>query len=244
MDDKELELKKKSVVASVTPETINEYTEAQIKEIHEKYSKIIKTMYAHGIMADTKLINDAFQFAMEKHKGALRKNKEPYILHPIAVAQILADLGFESDLVAAALLHDVVEDCGVTVEYLMERYGKVVADTVDALSAVNVITSSDPEMEKKDVDVLSDVKLLNEIEKNPKAIYVKIADRIHNLTTINAFPYAKQRAKAQHTRDILIPLARKMGVYRLIYELEDLCFGIENSECYKAVNTHSSFTIK
>ena len=235
MDAKELELKKKSVVASVTPETINEYTEAQVKEIHEKYSKIIKTMYAHGIMADTKLINDAFQFAMEKHKGALRKNKEPYILHPIAVAQILADLGFESDLVAAALLHDVVEDCGVTVEYLMERYGKVVADTVDALSAVNVITSSDPEMEKKDVDVLSDVKLLNEIEKNPKAIYVKIADRIHNLTTINAFPYAKQRAKAQHTRDILIPLARKMGVYRLIYELEDLCFGIENPECYKAV---------
>ena len=235
MDDKELELKKKSVVASVTPETINEYTEAQIKEIHEKYSEIIKTMYAHGIMADTKLINDAFQFAMEKHKGALRKNKEPYILHPIAVARILADLGFESDLVAAALLHDVVEDCGVTVEYLMERYGKIVADTVDALSAVNVITSSDPEMEKKDVDVLSDVKLLNEIEKNPKAIYVKIADRIHNLTTINAFPYAKQRAKAQHTRDILIPLARKMGVYRLIYELEDLCFEIENPECYKAV---------
>ena len=186
-------------------------------------------------MADTKLINDAFQFAMEKHKGAMRKNKEPYILHPIAVAQILADLGFESDLVAAALLHDVVEDCDVTVEYLMERFGKIVADTVDALSAVNVITSGDPEMEKKDIDVLSDVKLLNEIEKNPKAIYVKIADRIHNLTTIAAFPYTKQRAKAQHTREILIPLARKMGVFRLIYELEDLCFGIENPECYRVV---------
>lgn len=186
-------------------------------------------------MADTKLINDAFQFAMEKHKGAMRKNKEPYILHPIAVAQILADLGFESDLVAAALLHDVVEDCDVTVEYLMERFGKIVADTVDALSAVNVITSGNPEMEKKDIDVLSDVKLLNEIEKNPKAIYVKIADRIHNLTTIAAFPYTKQRAKAQHTREILIPLARKMGVFRLIYELEDLCFGIENPECYRVV---------
>lgn len=117
----------------------------------------------------------------------------------------------------------------------MERFGKIVADTVDALSAVNVITSGDPEMEKKDIDVLSDVKLLNEIEKNPKAIYVKIADRIHNLTTIAAFPYTKQRAKAQHTREILIPLARKMGVFRLIYELEDLCFGIENPECYRVV---------
>lgn len=235
MEDRLLAEKKTRVVDTIAPETVNEYTEEQIKEIHEKYGRIIKTMHAHGVMADTKLINDAFQFAMEKHKGALRKDKVPYILHPIAVAQILADLGFESDLVAAALLHDVVEDCDVTVEYLMERYGKVVADTVDALSAVNVITSSDPEMEKKDVDVLSDVKLLNEIEKNPKAIYVKIADRMHNLTTIGVFPYAKQRAKAQHTREILIPLARKMGVYRLIYELEDLCFGIENPECYKNV---------
>lgn len=235
MEDRLLAEKKTRVVDTIAPETVNEYTEEQIKEIHEKYGRIIKTMLAHGVMADTKLINDAFQFAMEKHKGALRKDKVPYILHPIAVAQILADLGFESDLVAAALLHDVVEDCDVTVEYLMERYGKVVADTVDALSAVNVITSSDPEMEKKDVDVLSDVKMLNEIEKNPKAIYVKIADRMHNLTTIGVFPYAKQRAKAQHTREILIPLARKMGVYRLIYELEDLCFGIENPECYKNV---------
>lgn len=232
MEDRLLARKTASDV--VAPETVNEYTEEQIKEIHEKYGKIIKTMYAHGVMADTKLKNDAFQFAMEKHKGAMRKNKEPYILHPIAVTQILADLGFESDLVAAALLHDVVEDCDVTVEYLMERFGKIVADTVDALSAVNVITSGDPEMEKKDIDVLSDVKLLNEIEKNPKAIYVKIADRIHNLTTIVAFPYTKQRAKAQHTREILIPLARKMGVvFRLIYELEDLCFGIENPECYR-----------
>ncbi len=235
MEDKKLALKKVSVVDAEAPEMMNEYTEEQIREIHEKYGRIIKTMYAHGVMADTKLINDAFQFAMEKHKGVLRKNKEPYILHPIAVAQILADLGFESDLVAAALLHDVVEDCNVTIEYLMERYGKVIADTVEALSAVNVITSSDPEMEKRDVDVLSDVKLLNEIEKNPKAVYVKIADRIHNLTTIGAFPYAKQRAKAQHTRDILIPLAQKMGVYSLIYELEDLCFSIENPECYKSV---------
>ena len=235
MEDRLLALKKTKNVNTAAPEMVEEYTEEQIKEIHEKYSRIIKTMYAHGVMADTKLLNDAFQFAMEKHKGALRKNKEPYILHPIAVAQILADLGFESDLVAAALLHDVVEDCDVTVEYLTERFGKNVADTVDALSAVNVITSADPEMEKKDVDVLSDVKLLNEIEKNPKAIYVKIADRMHNLTTIGAFPYAKQRAKAQHTREILIPLARKMGVYRLIYELEDLCFGIENPECYRAV---------
>lgn len=234
-DDRLLAEKRTRVVDTVAPEMVNEYTEEQIKEIHEKYSRIIKTMHAHGVMTDTKLINDAFQFAMEKHKGALRKDKVPYILHPIAVAQILADLGFESDLVAAALLHDVVEDCDVTVEYLMERYGKVVADTVDALSAVNVITSSDPEMEKKDVDVLSDVKLLNEIEKNPKAIYVKIADRMHNLTTIGVFPYAKQRAKAQHTREILIPLAHKMGIYRLIYELEDLCFGIENPECYKNV---------
>lgn len=235
MEDRLLAEKRRRVVDTVAPEMVNEYTEEQIKEIHEKYSRIIKTMHTHGVMTDTKLINDAFQFAMEKHKGVLRKDKVPYILHPIAVAQILADLGFESDLVAAALLHDVVEDCDVTVEYLMERYGKVVADTVDALSAVNVITSSDPEMEKKDVDVLSDVKLLNEIEKNPKAIYVKIADRMHNLTTIGVFPYAKQRAKAQHTREILIPLARKMGIYRLIYELEDLCFGIENPECYKNV---------
>ena len=149
-------------------------------------------MYAHGVMADTKLINDAFQFAMEKHKGVLRKNKEPYILHPIAVAQILADLGFESDLVAAALLHDVVEDCNVTIEYLMERYGKVIADTVEALSAVNVITSSDPEMEKRDVDVLSDVKLLNEIEKNPKAVYVQNKEQRHSIQEISLFRWRKK----------------------------------------------------
>ena len=129
----------------------------------------------------------------------------------------------------------MVEDCGVTVEELVERFGKNVADTVDALSAVNAATSPDPEIEKKDMDVLSDTKLMEAIENNPKALYIKMADRIHNLRTIDSFSYTKQRAKAQHTRNVLIPLARKMGVFRLIYELEDLCFQIENPECYKIV---------
>ena len=213
----------------------NGYNEVQKNHIHEGYSKLIKDLMKRGL-PDTKLLNDAFRFAMEKHSGVFRRSGEPYMEHPLAVAQILVDLGFESDMVAAALLHDVIEDCDVKVEELTERFGKPVADIVDALSAVNAATGADSEMAKSEIDILSDVKLLRSIEEDPKALYIKLADRIHNLRTIGVFPYTKQREKAQHTRTILIPLAKRMGVFQLVDILEDLCFQIENPDCYRIVN--------
>lgn len=214
---------------------INSFSEEEKNRIHGRLTKITKTLMQHSI-PDTKLINDAFQFALSKHGDARRRTKEPYIEHPLSVAQILVDLGFESDMVAAALLHDVVEDCGVTVEELADRFGRSVADLVDALSAVNVLTDRDTEMGKEDVDTLSDIKLLKAIEQNPKALYIKLADRIHNLETISVFSYTKQMQKVEHTRKILIPLAKKNGVFQLVDKLEDLCFSIENPDCYKVVS--------
>jgi len=220
-----------NVVQEITKES---YSVEERNHIHESYRRIVKDLQKRGL-PDTRLLNSAFKFALEKHGNARRKTGEPYIEHPLAVAHLLANIGFESDMIASGILHDIIEDCDVTVEQLTERFGKNVADTVDALSAVNSITAIDPETAKLDIDVESDIKLLEAINKNPKALYIKLADRINNLRTIDVFSYDKKKAKAEHTRRILIPLAKQMRVFQLVDVLDDLCFKIENPNCYNRV---------
>ena len=209
---------------------------AERNRVMELYRDILLRACARSV-PDTPLLNRAFSFALDKHKGQRRKGGEPYIVHPLETARILADAGFESEILAAALLHDVIEDCGVTRDELSGEFGEQVADIVDAVSQVDILTVPDPEMSKEDLDILSDTKLLNEIRihQNRKAFYIKLADRIHNLRTIDVFPHDKQVAKAVHTRRVLIPAAKALHVTMMVDELEALCLKIENPEAYQVI---------
>ena len=176
--------------------------------------------------ADRDGIKRAYAFANEKHGGTRRKSGEPYINHCLRTARLLAEHGFDSICLIAALLHDVVEDCDVTLTQIREMFGREAARTVDAVTSLSDRDYDGCKLTKKQRDILSDAKLLNKM--NTRALYVKIADRIDNLSTISCFSEEKRLLKAQHTREMLIPLAQKAGAFYFVDQLEDLCFRIEH----------------
>ena len=206
------------------------------KRAEELFMEIIVEMRKR-LHPDTVLLRKAFTFSGMHHVNRRRLNGEPFIYHPLEVGKILAEAGFENDLVAAGILHDMMEECGVERETLVQKFGSVVAEIVDAISDVNASVSQSPNLTKLERDVLADVKLLIEVKKkgNLKAFYVKLAERIHNLRTINCFPEEKQLAKAMHTRLILIPEAKRLHIFELVNILESLCLEIEDPRVYKQI---------
>ena len=176
--------------------------------------------------ADRDDIKRAYAFADEKHSGVSRKSGEPYINHCLRAARLLAEYGFDSECLTAALLHDVVEDCDVTNRQIREMFGREVAKTVDAVTALSDRDYDGRKLTKKQRDILSDAKFLN--KANTRALYVKIADRIDNLSTIACFSEEKRLLKARHTREMLIPLAQKARAFFFVDWLEELCFRIEH----------------
>ena len=176
--------------------------------------------------ADRDDIKRAYAFAEEMHSGTLRISGEPYINHCLRTARLLAEYGFESEYLTAALLHDVVEDCNVTIRQIGEMFGRDVAKTVDAVTALSDRDYDGRKLTIKQRDILSDAKFLN--KANTRALYVKIADRIDNLSTIACRSEEKRILKAQHTREMLIPLAQKAQAFFFVDWLEELCFRIEH----------------
>jgi GTP diphosphokinase / guanosine-3',5'-bis(diphosphate) 3'-diphosphatase len=182
-------------------------------------------------MINVGMLNVAFKEAKEAHRGQFRKSNEPYIFHPVEVMRILAQLGFESNILAAALLHDVVEDNpNFTYDKVREISNREVADIVDAVTSIK--KDLHPGLSKNDIDTMSFVKLFNSAQKNKFAFYIKLADRIHNLRTIQSMDSEKQMKKAIETETILLPIARELNANFFISELEDLCFSIRNPDMY------------
>ena len=171
-------------------------------------------------------IKKAYEFAAEKHAGVLRGSGEPYINHPLRVARLVAEWGFESEVIIACFLHDVVEDCDVSLSYIEEQYGSNVADIVDTVTALSDKDFTDYTPSKEQLDLLSDARLQKKMSL--PALYVKIADRIDNLNTLFGVKEEKRIPKAEHTREIIIPLAAKAKAYRFVSELEELCFQVEH----------------
>lgn len=204
--------------------------------VERTFNAIVNEMKKHGL-PDVGLLKRAFELADEQHAGTRRKTGEPYIMHPLQVAKILADCGHESDMVAAALLHDVIEDCNVDKHDLEMTFGINIADIVDAVTKVSAFMAPEENMSKLDLDAMSDIKFLTESAKVKKAVYIKCADRIHNLRTISIFPEEQQREKAYHTRNIIIPAAKKLHIHNLVDILSTLCFQIENPGKYKEIKS-------
>ncbi len=184
----------------------------------------------------TDLIEKAYIFAKNAHKDQIRKDGTPYITHPVSVALILAKLGFNEDVVSAALLHDVVEDCGVTINDLTLEFNSNVAELVDCVSAIDkekfVFDKDDLyeslDFEKQSIEEQSFKKLIAIGKKNPLGFSIKFADRLHNLRTISTFDYSKQLEKVKETERWIVPIAKTLNAEYFYRSIKNECFKIKN----------------
>ena len=177
-------------------------------------------------------VEDAYHFAATYHRDQRRRSGEPYINHPVEVALILAkDLHMDADTVCAALLHDTVEDTSATLDDLAERYGKVVAELVDGVTKLTNITVSN--MDEK--QALNLRKMVLAMSKDIRVVIIKIADRLHNMRTLAALPPHKRTFKSRETMDVYAPLADRLGISSIKWELEDLAFFYLEPEEYERI---------
>jgi GTP pyrophosphokinase len=181
---------------------------------------------------DRELLSRAYRFSEQAHRGQLRNSGDPYITHSVEVAKILAELQLDSITVAAGLLHDVIEDTKLTLADVDAEFGKPIADIVDGLTKIAKLPSGGSTQERQ---VESYRKLLLSIAKDARVIIVKLADRLHNMRTLDWLPPEKRRRIAQETRDLYAPLAHRFGMAKLRWELEDLAFKHLESEEYKSL---------
>src|SRR3954471_3120640 len=179
--------------------------------------------------ADLGLLQRAYDVAAEKHEGQKRKSGDPYITHPLAVATILAELGMDTTTLVAALLHDTVEDTGYAVESLKADFGEKVAELVDGVTKLDKVklgTSAEAETIRKMVIAMA---------KDPRVLVIKLADRLHNMRTMRFLPPEKQARKARETLEVLAPLAHRLGMATVKWELEDLAFAILQPKKYDEI---------
>ncbi|MBN9425614.1 MAG: bifunctional (p)ppGpp synthetase/guanosine-3',5'-bis(diphosphate) 3'-pyrophosphohydrolase [Burkholderiales bacterium] len=169
---------------------------------------------------DLKRIREAYRFSDEAHLGQFRSSGEPYISHPIAVAEILTQWKLDADSLMAALLHDVIEDTAVAKQVLIERFGIPVAELVDGLSKLERVEFASKEQQQAE----SFRKMLLAMARDVRVILIKLADRLHNMQTLDAVPRDKQRRIARETLDIYAPIANRLGLHELFRELVDLSF--------------------
>ena len=195
-----------------------------LNDIMNLYSKNHKVGNKHDIKR-------AFEYASDKHEGITRGTGEAYICHPLRVAKLVTEWGFESDVIIAALLHDVVEDCDTPLSEIENLFGTNVSDIVDVVTALSDKDFTDHTLTKAQRDLLSDAKLQEKI--NDKALYVKIADRIDNLNTLSGVKESKRIPKAEHTREIIIPIVKLENAYHFVDVLEELCFQTEHPKMYE-----------
>ncbi len=200
-------------------ELTQEFIEAENKELTRQYKKLLRISYQTLTTDDKKMIRKAFDVAVDAHKTQRRKSGEAYIFHPLAVAQIVAsEIGLDATSIASALLHDVVEDTEYTLIDLEQMFGETVARIVDGLTKISNLKKN------RDVSLQAENfrKMLLTINDDPRVIIIKIADRLHNMQTMDAMRPDKQAKIASETLYIYAPLAHRMGLYNIKTELEDL----------------------
>jgi len=209
-----------------------EYTatiEEENKEIAKRYKDLLKGTYEILSKEDKELIRKAFDIAVDAHSSQRRKTGEPYIYHPIAVAKIVAyEIGLDAISIASALLHDVVEDTEYTVEDMENLFGETIAKIVNGLTKISRLNK------EQDASIQAENfrKMLLTLNDDVRVILIKIADRLHNMQTMDAMPSHKQVKIASETLYIYAPLAHRLGLYNIKTELEDLGLKYTEPEAY------------
>ena len=187
--------------------------------------------------AELEVIQKAFDFANEAHKGVRRRSGEPYILHPIAVAKIVVSnigLGYKS--IVAALLHDVVEDTEYTVEDLSNLFGEKVATLVEGLTKIKTVLDNEDKAEKKSMQAENFKRILLTLNDDVRVVLIKLADRLHNCRTIEFMPEHKRDKILSETMFVFIPLAHRLGLYSVKSEMEDIWLKYKEPEAYNNIS--------
>jgi GTP pyrophosphokinase len=205
-------------MASVQP------TALQVERVpdlfREKFGKLLDTVHANRPSDDVNIIRQAWQFCLEHHNGQLRASGEPYVLHPLEVALVLAEMKLDSTAIAAGLLHDAVEDTPVTTEDIVARFGEQVAHIVEGVTKIDKIQFAN----REDRQAENVRKMLLAMVSDVRVVLIKLADRLHNMRTLEHLSPERQRGIARETLDIYAPLAHRLGMGKLRGELEDLAF--------------------
>ena len=180
---------------------------------------------------DVETIRRAYAFAAEAHAPQLRESGEPYINHPLAVAETLASIHMDTATIVAALCHDVTEDCGIPLSELESRFGREVARLVDGVTKLDKMQflhvegdESRPKLNGQDLWAENMRKMFLAMAEDIRVVLIKLEDRLHNMKTLQYRPPAKRRRVAQETMDIYAPLANRLGIWELKWQLEDLSF--------------------
>ncbi|MFS4460295.1 RelA/SpoT family protein [Bdellovibrio sp. HCB2-146] len=189
---------------------------------------LLNKIRAYYPNADLKVIEKAYYFSEKAHEGQIRRSGEPYISHPLSVAGILADLHLDLDTIATGLLHDTVEDTHATLEDIRREFGEVIAHLVDGVTKIGQMKFKNSH-EKQGENIR---KMIVAMGKDVRVVLVKLADRLHNMRTLNYMPFDKQERIALETLEIYTPLAGRMGISSLKIELEDLCFRYYRPDMY------------
>ena len=181
------------------------------------WEKLVEAIHASGKAYNMEMIQKAYDLANEAHKGVCRRSGEPYICHPLAVARLVLDLGMDTESIAAALLHDVVEDTPTTLDDLKAAFGEEVALLVDGVTKLTKIQFSN--IEELQAENLR--KMLLAMSRDVRVMIIKLCDRLHNMRTGDAWPEQKRRDKARETMEVYAPIANRLGILNVKEELED-----------------------
>lgn len=193
------------------------------------YKELISSVRKYHPSTDISMIDKAFQIANNAHKGQVRKSGEPYIIHPLCVAIILADLELDKETIVAGLLHDVVEDTVMTSEEIREEFNGEVELLVDGVTKLGQLNYS---ADKVEVQAENLRKMFLAMAKDIRVILIKLADRLHNMRTLKYMPPHKQKEKARETMDIYAPIAQRLGISKVKIELDDLSLKYLKPEVY------------
>src|SRR6185369_3158146 len=196
-----------------------------------RFEDLLEKVRAYSPDADVELLRKAYVFSAFEHRGQVRHSGEPYLIHPLAVADFLADMKLDAVAIAAGLLHDVVEDTLTTIERIQELFGPEVAHVVEGVTKISAITFSSSEERQAE----NFRKMLLAMVDDIRVILVKLADRLHNMRTLGHLPDDKRQKIAQETRDIYAPIANRLGMSKLKNELEELSFRYIEPQAYEAL---------
>ena len=194
-------------------------------ELYEKIKKIIKKQ------DELDIINNAYGFALNKHEGRKRRNGDDYVCHPLEVANILTDLNVDYVTLASAMLHETINHGDTTVDELKEEFGEEIATIVHSLSKINRLELSDD----KDSSAAYLRKVLVGLSEDVRVLFIKLADRLHNMRTLDALTPEEQKQKANETTSVLIPIAHRLGINSIKSELEDLCLKYTKPDVYNDI---------
>lgn len=198
------------------------------------FQNMMRTIDRYAPYANADQIHKAFLFAEKRHKGQKRKSGEPYIIHPVAVAEIVAEIGLDTDAISAALLHDCLEDTVTSYDELVAEFGASVAELVEGvtkLTRVEYSTSEEQQMENLR-------KMFLAMSKDIRVILIKITDRLHNMRTMQYQSPEKQISKSMETMEIYAPLAHRLGMQKIKWELEDLALRYLDPDSYRTIEDY------